>query len=74
MRNFSLRTLFSESEADDEVIDERPLENKSDNFNNLMNHVSEPTASVSFSDEEEQKVRLVVARDGNSSFHLGMHL
>ncbi|XP_028407022.1 ras GTPase-activating protein-binding protein 2-like [Dendronephthya gigantea] len=48
--------VTNESEVDDEVIDERPLESKSDNFNNLINHVPEQTAGVSFSDEEEQKV------------------
>jgi hypothetical protein len=52
-----LRLFFSESEVDDEVIDERPLENKSDNFNNLVNHVNEQTAAVSFSDENGQKIR-----------------
>ena len=46
-----------DSEVDDEIIDERPLENKSENDNNLVNHVTEQNAAVSFSDEDEQKVR-----------------
>lgn len=46
-----------ESEVDEEVIDERPLENKSDNYNNLVNHVAEQTHSVTFADEDGPKVR-----------------
>ena len=49
--------FLSESEVDDEVIDERPLETKSENVNNLVNHVTEQNAAASFSDEDEQKVR-----------------
>jgi hypothetical protein len=51
--------FLSDSEVDDEVIDERLLENKSDNFNNLVNHVTEPTPAVTFSDEDGQKVRYI---------------
>ena len=43
--------ICAESEVDDEVIDERPLDN------NLMNHVTEPAANVDFSYEDGQKVR-----------------
>ena len=54
---FHSAVFLSDSEVDDEVIDERPLKNKSDDFPNLMNHVNEQMTAVSFSDEGGQKDR-----------------
>ncbi|XP_046853398.1 ras GTPase-activating protein-binding protein 2-like [Xenia sp. Carnegie-2017] len=61
--------LANESEGDDEVIDERELDNKSEQFNNSVNVDSDQTSavSVSYSPENEQKNGAM--QNGTSDMH-----